>query len=130
MDSSNTVVRLPIAFAIGSMRDEAISEKTPIRLGLFIILITTALGLVAGSATGIWWWASWSSRIETKLTSIEAILGTINTDHTRSLEKIEGLDRRVTRLETIGSPPLVQIQKDVTELLRQFDLHRAKEVKP
>lgn len=128
MDVLNTAVRLPHWAAI--MREEAISEKTPVRLGLLIMVVTTALGLIFGGASGIWWWASWSSKVDTKLNSIETLVTTMGlTDSTRD-KQLDDVDRRVMRLETVGSPAVQQIQKDITELLRKFDMHMAKEQKP
>lgn len=104
-----------------------LNEKTPISLGLHLTIITTCLALIGGGAGGLWWWASWSSRIDTKLSSIEGMLGNMTTADAANQDRIEVLDRRITRIETVGSPALQSIAKDVTELLRQFEMHRLRE---
>jgi hypothetical protein len=130
MQAHDFVFRLP-DWATG-MKDQTIDERTPvpIRLGLIVILTTTLLGLCGGTIGGVWWWASWSSRIESKLGSIETTLAAISATNVKNGERIDDVDRRVTKIESLGSPHMQQIAKEVSELLRQFELHRAKEGKP
>lgn len=130
MRAHDCVVRLP-DWATG-MKEHAYDETTPVplRLGLIILITTTLLGLAGGTIGGVWWWASWSSRIESKLGSIETTLAAINATNVKNSERIDDVERRVTKIESVGTPNLQQVTKDVSELLRQFELHRAKEGKP
>lgn len=97
--------------------DNILDEKKPIVMRLSLIIL----------AAGVVWWGA---RTDTKLSSIETTLNTIATVNGRHGDRLDDLERRLGKIEVVGSANVQQLQKDVSELLRQFELHRAKETKP
>lgn len=99
------------------MKDDILDEKKPIVMRISLIVLMS----------GVIWWGA---RTDTKLSSIETTLNTIVAVNGRHADRIDDLERRMTKLEVAGSANVQQLQKDMQELIRQFELHRAREPKP
>lgn len=107
----------------------AISERTPVRLGLFV-------GGVVGLVSAAWFLGSSFSKIETKLdmivtqnaqnASLATSLEKKVTDHEKEDQaKWTSIDTRVRVIETSGSEKTREIEKALFDLRAEYKLHEA-----
>lgn len=100
-----------------------IGINQPVTIGLIILLF-------GGLISTIWIASALVTKVDTRLYAIETVLSAMHVSNKVNMEQNADLERRVTRMETVGTPAIVQLQKDVSELLRQFEIHRSREGKP
>lgn len=75
------------------------------------------LGFVIGGLTVFGWAIWWASGVQSDLNTIKSTM--------IRFSALDSLDARVKLLETVGSPALRDVQKQVDELRRELELHRA-----
>lgn len=100
----------------------AISDSTPVRLGLIICL----LGICAAGFGGwIWWAATISAKMDVLLTQQGAMVQTSN-GHSKDIEELKSWRKMI---DSVGTPAMMaktdDLEKKVQELSRQFELHKA-----
>lgn len=97
------------------MTEKLFSENTGVRLSLVIAICTLILGL-CGSMGGAIWWASGMS---TKMNLILARIEILATADNQAATYIVEIKSRVQKLEDVGSTPLRDIEKRVSDLERK-----------
>ena len=110
------------------------SEKSMSRAHPVGINTTVTLGLIillgGGLISTIWVASALVTKMDSRLYAIETVLVSMQSANKANWEQVLDLEKRMTKIETVGPPALQQLQKDVSELLRQFELHRIREGKP
>lgn len=100
-----------------------LGPSTPVTLGLIIVL-------GGGLISTIWVASALVTKMDSRLYSIETVLVGMQSANKANWEQVIDLEKRMTKLETVGPQSLQQLQREVSELLRQFDVHRMREIKP
>lgn len=86
-----------------------LSEATPVKLGLLVLIV----GLVGGGLAGSIWWASKTS---SQLENIQALLMHLQVNDTNQQKDIVDLQAQVKVLNASGSPQLQILSGKVVDL--------------
>ena len=102
---------------------QAIGEKTPIQLGLFLALILIFISLIGASWTGVWWASKLSEKVDTVLRNQAAQTEAI------TIVQADVADLKAWRkvIDTAGSPQVTTLSKDLQEVKRELEIHMAQE---
>lgn len=116
-----------------NMPERALSEKSPLTLGLIIgiiMFVITFLGAAGAFGIALWQSGRWVGEINTALQGITMDIKIVKNDQTELKLKWENHESRITKIETAGSPNLQELSRQVGMLQRSIDLHLAKDTKP
>lgn len=112
--------------------EKAISEKTPMSLGLIAGLIILVFTIVGGGLTfgiGVWQGGRWIGEFTTKLDTIMLDLKIVKDSNSELRLKWDNHESRLLKIETAGSPQLQRLSEQIAQIQRTMDLHMAKDLK-
>lgn len=103
-----------------------ISDSTPIRLGFIVALLGVCIG---GFGAGIWWAATLSAKTDTIITQLTTLSRAAD-GHASAIADLQAWRKLV---DTVGTPAMMtktaELSKEIEELQRQFELHKATTMK-
>ncbi len=114
---------------MSSSTSNSIDEKTKVPLGLTIGIVSTIVAALIGAGSFVWWAGRWTSKMEEKMDNITTLLQSYNAMAKTHDAALEELKTRMSKIETIGSPQVMLIQKDIAEVRRMIELHMASDKK-
>ncbi len=106
-----------------------IDEKTKLPLGFIIGIVSAIVAVLISIGTFVWYAGRWTSKMEEKVDNITTLLQTSITATKTHEALLEELKTRVNKIETVGSPKLMMMEKDYQELRRQIEIHFATDKK-
>lgn len=118
--------------AADDVSEKAISEKTPMSLGLIAGLIILVFTIVGGGLTfgiGVWQGGRWIGEFTTKLDTIMLDLKIVKDSNSELRLKWDNHESRLLKIETAGSPQLQRLSEQIAQIQRTMDLHMAKDLK-
>ncbi len=104
---------------------KAISERTPVRIGLLIGIATISIGAVGLLFSGVWFAASWTSKVDTKLDEIRNQQSIIIESNRKIAEDVADLKAWRKLIEAGGSAQAQAAQKLADELKKDLEMHKA-----
>lgn len=117
----------------GEKQPEVISENTPVRLGVMVGIIVFIIGLVTGMGAAIYWGGTVSAKIDQVLAQQSSIIvkndgmeKDIIAHKTEDMTRWTTIDTRLAIVEKTGSEKTRELEKTLTELQKQFEIHRQK----
>lgn len=100
---------------------QTINENTPVRLGLLLSICS----LIVASILGVCWWAaSWTSGVNAKLDHILLQQQTISNSNRDLAQAIEDLRVWKNTVTLVGTPTAQELKKEISDLRREFELHK------
>lgn len=103
---------------------QIISDRTPIRFGLLLSVVTICLGVLLGAC---WWSASWTSSVNVKLDNIliqNAAAAQLQAKINDDLAELKAWRKLI---DANGSVQLQQTAKEVELLKKEIELHKIKD---
>lgn len=97
---------------------KTLSENTPVRLGMIFVMI----GLMGG---GFAFWIWWAATVSTKLDNIIMQQSVASNQQTKLAADVADLQAWRKLIDTTGSPQAAEIRRELDQLRKEFELHKA-----